>query len=82
MFSCNKSLLTLKAHIFSHQCVSSDVLLNSAAVKNSFHRKSMNVVSTSNELSGDSSDLKPTQMSSRIDHIHAVSLQCGCSCGS
>ncbi len=38
------------------------------------------MVSPSNELSGDSSDLKPTQMSSRIDQIHAVSLQCGCSC--
>ncbi len=62
IFSCNKSLLTLKAHILSHQCVSSDVLLNSAAVKNSFHTKSMNVVSPSNELSGDSSGLKPTNI--------------------
>ncbi len=62
IFSCYKSLLTLKAHILSHQCVSSDVLLNSAAVKNSFHTKSMNVVSPLNELSGDSSGLKPTNI--------------------
>ncbi len=27
---------------FLHQCVSSDVLLNSADVKNSFHTKNMN----------------------------------------
>ncbi len=79
---CNKSLLTLKAHILSHQCVSSDVLLNSSAMKNSFHRKNMNVVSPLNELSGASSGLKPTQMLFHIDHIHAVSLQCGSSCDS
>ncbi len=35
------------------------LLLNSADVKNSFHIKSMNVVSPLNELSGDSSGLKP-----------------------
>ncbi len=77
-YSYNKSLLTLKhTYYLSHHCVSSDVSLNRADVKNSFHRKSMNVVSHSNELSGDSSDLKPMKMSSRTDHIHAVSLQCG-----
>ncbi len=39
---------TESTYILSHQCVSSDVLLNSAAVKNSFHTKSMNVVSPLN----------------------------------
>jgi len=81
--SCNKkSSHTQSTYILSHQCVSSDVVLNSAAVKNSFHIKNMNVVSPSNELSGDSSGLKPTKMFFHIDHIHALSLQCGWSCGS
>ncbi len=40
----------------------------------------MNVVSPLNELPGESSDLKHTQMSFHIDHIHAVSLQSGSSC--
>ncbi len=42
----------------------------------------MNVVSPLNELSGASSDLKPSKMFFHIDHIHAVSLQCGSSCDS
>ncbi len=49
-------------------------------MKNSFHTKNMNVVSPLNELPGESSDLKHTQMSFHIDHIHAVSLQSGSSC--
>ncbi len=49
-------------YILSHQCVSSDVVLNSADVKNSFHTKSMNVVSPSNELSAESSGLRPTNI--------------------
>ncbi len=40
----------------------------------------MNVVSPLNELSGDPSGLKPTKMFFHIDHIRAVSLQCGSSC--
>ncbi len=51
-------------------------------MKNSFDIKNMNVVSPSNELSGDSSGLKPSQMFFHIDHIHAVSLQSGSSCDS
>ncbi len=44
-------------------------------MKNSFHIKNMNVVSpSSNELAGDYSGLKHTQMFFHIDHIHAVSL--------
>ncbi len=58
--------------------MSSDVLLNSAELKNSFHIKNMNVVSPLNELSGDPSGLKPIKMFFHIDHIHAVSFQCGC----
>ncbi len=37
----------------------------------------MNVVSPSYEHLGDSSGLKTTKMFFHIDHIHAVSLQCG-----
>ncbi len=48
--------------MISHTSVSSDVVLNSAAVKNSFHTKNMNVVSPLNELSGDSSSMKPTNI--------------------
>ncbi len=46
-------------------------------MENSFHTNDMNVASPLYELSGVSSGLKPTKMSSRIDHMSIVSLQCG-----
>ncbi len=75
-----KSSHTQSTYELFHQCVFSDVLSSSSAVKNSLRIKNMNVVSPLNELSGDPSGLKPTKMFFHIDHIHAVSLQCGSSC--
>ncbi len=46
-------------------------------MENSFHTNDMNVASPLYELSGVFSGLKPTKMSSRIDHMYEVSLQCG-----
>ncbi len=51
-------------------------------MKNSFYIKNMNAVSPLNELSGAPSGLKPSKMFFHIDHIDAVSLQCGSSCDS
>ncbi len=40
---CNKSSHTQSTYDLSHQYVSSDVVLNSVDVKNSFHKNIMNV---------------------------------------